>query len=113
LNERAISVAVEVRGAVGRTDLEVTIPGAMLVFEAKRGWLLPSSAQLASYAPRVRARGGGALITLSQASHALARTQLPADVDGVPISRGRERLWLDQFRTYLKGVINIRSVADS
>ena len=131
LDHGEIGVALEVRGAVGRTDLEIIVPGAMLVFEAKRGWLLPSTAQLSGYAPRVRARGGGALITLSQASGALARTQLPAEVDGVPIlhlpwrevladvdavrstSRGRERLWLDEFRTYLKGVIDIRSVADS
>jgi hypothetical protein len=124
-------VAIEVRGHDGRTDLEVTLPGVMLVVEAKRGWLLPSAGQLATYAPRVRTWGEGALITLSQASPALARAQLPTRVGDVPVvhlpwrdvltditeaqaaSRGRERLWLDHLRSYLKGVIKIRSVADS
>ncbi|MGW1347033.1 hypothetical protein ACWCOV_38685 [Kribbella sp. NPDC002412] len=126
-----ITIDLEVRDEVGRTDLEVAVPGAVLVFEAKRGWLLPSVAQLASYAPRVRAHGGGTLVTLSQASEALARTQLPPEIDGLPVvhlpwrhvladiaavrstCRGRERFWLDQLDTYLAGVINVRSVADS
>src|SRR3954467_9701536 len=42
-----IGVALEVRGEVGRTDLEIAVPGALVVVEAKRGWLLPSTGQLA------------------------------------------------------------------
>jgi len=131
LDPSEIGAALEVRGDVGRTDLELTFPGAAVIIEAKRGWLLPSFEQLASYAPRISARGGGALVTLSQASHALAATQLPAQVDGVPVlhlpwrdvldkvdesrrlERGQARAWLDQFSTYLHGVIHVRSVSDS
>lgn len=131
LHQEQITIDLEVRDKVGRTDLEVAVPGAVLIFEAKRGWLLPSVAQLGSYAPRVRKRGGGALVTLSQASEALARAQLPPEIDGVPVihlpwrrvledieavrstCRGHERFWLDQLRTYLAGVIKVRSVADS
>jgi hypothetical protein len=126
-----IAAALEVRGEVGRTDLEITFPGAALIIEAKRDWLLPSFDQLARYAPRVAARGGGALVTLSQASRPLAATQLPTHVGGIPVvhlpwrevldlikecrrhERGHARSWLDQFQTYLNGVIRVRSVSDS
>jgi hypothetical protein len=125
-----IAAALEVRGEGGRTDLEITFPGAALIVEAKRDWLLPSFDQLAGYAPRIVARGGGALLTLSQASRALAATQLPTQVGGVPVvhlpwrevidlvnasrrhERGHARVWLDQFQTYLNGVIKVRSVSD-
>ncbi|WP_343972671.1 MULTISPECIES: hypothetical protein [Kribbella] len=131
LDRDQISIDLEVRGAGGRTDLEISVPGEVFVFEAKRGWLLPSVAQLASYAPRIQMRGGGALVTLSQASESLARTQVPAEIDGVPVvhvpwrqvlahisavrgsCRGRERMWLDQLDIYLAGVIKVRNVADS
>ncbi|GAA2617510.1 hypothetical protein [Paractinoplanes durhamensis] len=127
----AASLAVEVRGEVGRTDLEITLPGALLIVEAKRDWLLPTHAQLRAYAPRVRKRGDGALITLSQASRELAQLQTPSQVDGVPVihvswrdvltdlrairveRRGQERLWLDQLNTYLRRVVHLRPVADS
>lgn len=92
---------------------------------------LPTTAQLASYAPRVLARGGGALVTLSQASRDLASSLLPHEIDGVPVihlpwpdvvevltavrsaERGQRRLWLDQFQTYLTKVIHVRPPADS
>jgi hypothetical protein len=53
------SFALEVRAEVGRTDLEVRLPAtsALLIFEAKRDWLLP----------------------------ALAATQLPSTIEGVPV----------------------------
>jgi hypothetical protein len=125
------SLALEVRGDVGRTDLQIVLAGALLIVEAKRNWLLPTISQLAAYAPRVREHGGGTLVTLSQASGALARVQLPAEVDGVPIvhlswreiltdlaevsrdRRGKERVWLDELANYLRGVVRLRSIADS
>lgn len=82
----AASLALEVRGDAGRTDLQITLSEALLIFEAKRDWLLPTQAQLRIYAPRVRMFGGGALVTLSQASSALAQVHLPAEVDGVPVT---------------------------
>jgi hypothetical protein len=127
-----VALALEVSGEDGRTDLEVRSSGALLIFEAKRGWMLPTSLQLGKYAGRVAQHpNGGALVTLSQASPELARASLPSTVDGVPVvhlpwrdvltdisnarraCRGRERLWLDELQNYLKGVIRVRSVADS
>ena len=125
--------ALEVRADVGRTDLEVRLPAssALLVFEAKRGWLLPTKKQLAQYVPRIHHYGTGALVSLSQASPALAAAQLPTEIKGVPVvhlpwrevltdiapvrpkCRGRERVWLDELHTYLLEVVRMRTVADS
>lgn len=124
------SIAMEERDKKGRTDLEIRLADALVICEAKRGWLLPTTTQLSQYAGRVRRRGGGALVTLSQASHALA-AKLPPEVEGVPVvhlpwvdvladingvrsdCRGRERFWLEELRNYLIGVIRVRSIADS
>lgn len=102
-----------------------------MIIEAKRDWLVPTIHQLAAYAPRIHERGGGALVTLSQASGALAAVQIPAEVEGVPVvhlswrhvladldsvsreCRGQERFWLDQLAAYLEGVMRLRSIADS
>jgi hypothetical protein len=127
-----ISLALEVRGETGRTDLELHVGDSLYIVEAKRDWLLPTKKQLAQYANRVGAMtGGGALVTLSQASHALATHTLPTEVGGVPVvhlpwrdvladveavrpkCRGKERLWLEEFRTYIKEVIWLLPVGDS
>jgi hypothetical protein len=127
-----LSFALEVRDDAGRTDLEFRLGSGLYIFEAKRGWLLPTKAQLAKYAGRVKAsNGSGALVTLSQASHALASYNLPPHVEGVPVihlpwsdvladieltrpkCRGHERLWLDEFRAFLREVIWMRPVGDS
>ncbi|MGR6978386.1 hypothetical protein [Mycobacteroides abscessus] len=129
---RNTAVGLEVRDAAGRTDLELRIGQSLFIFEAKRGWLLPGTPQLSRYADRIHRDGGrGALVTLSQASRDLAERQLPSEVKGIrvvhlswrdilediatvqPRCRGRERVWLDELRMYLKGVIRLRSVADS
>jgi hypothetical protein len=125
------SLALEVRGQVGRTDLEITVRDALVVVEAKPGWLLPTETQLASYTRRIHDRGRGLLVTLSQASDALAAATLPHRVDGVDVvhlawrqlladlaaaqvsCRGIERHWLDELETYLNEVIWVRSKADS
>jgi hypothetical protein len=125
------SFALEVRGEVGRTDLEIRLPTGLLILEAKRGWLLPTARQLRSYVERIKSYGDGALVTLSQASAELAAVHLPNDIAGVPVvhlswrdvlntmssvkpvSRGKERVWLDELQSYLKKVIRMRPVADS
>lgn len=130
-NDEEISFALEVRAEIGRTDLEVRLPSALLIFEAKRDWLLPTTRQLAQYVSRIQRYGAGALVSLSQASIALADTQLPSVIEGVPVvhlpwrdvlvdiaaaravCRGRERVWLDELHTYLLEVIRMRTVADS
>lgn len=126
-----LHISIEKRDKKGRTDLEIQAPGALLVFEAKRGWLLPTETQLRQYVGRIRGRGGGALVTLSQASRNLAAMRLPKQIAGVPVIhlpwkdilgdidrvrpvvRGQQRVWLDQLHTYLRRVIRMRSVADS
>lgn len=124
-------LALEVRGELGRTDFEIEVGESLVIIEAKRGWLLPTVAQLKQYVGRIATRTSGALVTLSQASQSLAASSLPTEVNGVPVvhlpwsevladikavssgCRGRERLWLDELRTYLEGVIRVRDIADS
>jgi len=132
-DDEDVSFALEVRAEVGRTDLEVRLPAvsALLIFEAKRDWLLPTSKQLTQYVSRIRRYGAGVLVSLSQASQALAATQLPKEIRGVPVvhlpwrdiladmaaarpkCKGRERIWLDELLIYLMEVIRMRTVADS
>jgi hypothetical protein len=105
-------------------DENVPVPGPLL---AKSSYFMrcrrkaPSAVQLGQYANRIAKRSGGMLVTLSQASQALAASSLPAQVDGVPVvhlpwrdvladiaavrsgCRGRERVWLDELHAYLRG----------
>jgi hypothetical protein len=122
---------LETRDDGGRTDLEISIGGQLIVIEAKRGWLVPDEMQLAKYAPRVGAHGGGLLVSLSAASPDWAHQKLPGTVCGVPVShltwdqvrldvqdargiaRGGERGWLDEFTDYLRKAIRMRDPADS
>lgn len=126
------SLALEVSDDDGRTDLEMRLPGALVIFEAKRGWMVPTQAQLARYAGRIAEHpDGGVLVTLSQASHDLAMAYgLPRQIAGVPLvhlpwaevvdditvvrraCRGTERVWLDELHAYLKEVIQMRSPED-
>ena len=126
-------LALETRDGVGRTDLELRLPGALVIFEAKSGWAIPHRSQLEKYASRiVQQPRGGVLVTLSQASPALAAASgLPDFVDGVPVvhlpwsavltdvsssregRRGAERLWLDELHSYLREVIRMRRPEDS
>jgi hypothetical protein len=119
------AVALEVRDADGRTDLELTFDAHVVVVEAKRGWLLPSPAQLGRYAARVAATGAGSLVTLSDCSPQWAAHKLPAEVDGIPVAhlpwsvvlhelaaaraaaRGSERLWLAELETFLGKVVTV------
>ena len=127
-----VGFALEVRAEDGRTDLEIRLGDALLIVEAKRGWLLPGVSQLRRYTRRISSDvGAGALISLSQASRELAAYHLPSEVGGVPVRhlpwvdvmadiaiasrgrRGQERLWLDEFHAYLQGVIRVRQPYDS
>ena len=128
------TLALEVRGSEGRTDLQMHLPGALVIFEAKGGWIVPTARQLAQYAGRITEHehpAGGVLVTLSQASGDLATAcGLPASIDGIPVvhlpwtevldditaarrtCRGTERVWLDELHAYLKEVIRMRSPKD-
>lgn len=125
------SVSIETRDANGRTDLEIETSGALLVIEAKRGWNLPSDAQLQRYVPRIKSFGGGQLITLSDCSDEWAARKLPLEVGGVTVrhlswervraqlqlalhkTRGTERLWLRELNQYLRRAVRMTDVSDS
>jgi hypothetical protein len=77
---------VETRDDRGRTDLEIDTGPDLVVVEAKRHWITPGETQLDCYAPRVRARGSGVLVSLSDASLEWAAQQLPPSVLGVPLA---------------------------
>jgi hypothetical protein len=75
----------------GRTDIELRVGDALLIFEAKLGWNLPTSVQLGGYEQRLlerlaQSQSGGAidpisnaaLITLSECSAEWAARKLPA-----------------------------------
>ena len=123
------AVRMETRDDTGRTDLEFDTGSHLLVVEAKRGWVLPGEIQLGGYAPRIRQRGAGLLVTLSDASADWARDVLPATVGGVELrhlswamvrhdltqarqrSRGQERVWLDELDRYLGRAVKGRDPA--
>ena len=125
------AVRMETRDDTGRTDLEFDTGSHLLVVEAKRGWVLPGEIQLGGYAPRIRQRGAGLLVTLSDASADWARDVLPATVGGVELrhlswamvrhdltqarqrSRGQERVWLDELDRYLGRAVKGRDPAES
>ena len=122
------TIDLEVSDDLGRTDLELHGADHVVVIEAKRGWLLPTTTQLAAYASRCRTMPVAHLVTLSDCSPDWARLQLPATVDGVKVTHlpwsvvrerladarrgtaGHERLWLDQLDTYLKETLRVVEV---
>ncbi len=132
LDAHEATLALEERDAEGRTDLELRLPGALVIFEAKRGWIVPTNDQLAKYVGRIAAEPkGGVLVTLSQASRDLATAYgLPASINDIPVvhlpwtdalddinaarhgCRGTERVWLDELHAYLREVIRMRRPED-
>lgn len=52
----AASLALEVRGDAGRTDLQITLPQALFIVEAKRDWLLPTADGVPHLFPPLRRR---------------------------------------------------------
>lgn len=116
----------------GITDIQVTVPGRLdVVFEAKRGWTLPTEAQLRRYAQRLQ-RGEAIdrrLAVLTQwgatnyASKRIAGWDLglPCEVIGwedvlklatraAKEAPRPERKLLGEFATYLAGVVEMRNI---
>jgi len=110
----------------GYTDIEIIGRDIHLIVEAKRGWSLPSLAQLRKYARRIeREREHHRLIVLAECSPDYGRRHLPRDVSGVPLTyiswkqiyrmsqnRSRKTLkekWLiAELQGYLKGVMSMQ-----
>jgi hypothetical protein len=123
-----IDASLEVADDQGRTDLELRTDDALIIIEAKKGWLVPGEAQLAQYAGRFAVTGKALIVSLSDSSADWAARTLPSDVGGIPVAhlpwdsiraglraarraaRSSERLWLDQFSTYLAGATAVRSL---
>ena len=126
----AVEVALEVADAEGRTDLQLVGHQAMVIVEAKKGWLVPGEAQLSRYAGRFEAGGQGLLVTLSDSSTAWAAYELPDQVAGTPVlhlpwdevradvgqaikaTQGSERVWLRELSSYLAGATSVRDKSD-
>lgn len=118
------------RGDDGITDIEITLPGRLLlIIEAKRGPELPTSNQLEKYA-RVLDRGledQKHLIALTNASIASAETHLTcagmtasslhhcswrvvymlAERSAAREQSGEVKRWLRSFSTYVKGLLGM------
>jgi hypothetical protein len=114
----------------GYTDIEVLAGDAHVVIEAKRGWVTPSDAQLARYAPRLSAPRR-LLVALTECSPAFAARRLPEEVSGVPVvhlswnqvaalvdaqSRrvsGAQRRILRELHDYLRGIMTAQDIASN
>src|SRR4051794_3676429 len=78
----ALLLQETVSGA-GRTDVEVETDRLHLIAEAKRGWTLPTDAQLLQYTGRFGATRKAKLLVASECSGEYAEPRLPKEVAGV------------------------------
>jgi hypothetical protein len=111
----------------GFTDIEIRFDHAHLIFEAKRGWILPTVDQLTKYRQRLRGAPGEELVVISEANRDFAARRLPPKVDGVPVlyvswaeiittiraaaqtARSHsERRMLVELRRYLRGAVRMQ-----
>jgi hypothetical protein len=79
----------------GITDIEIRSKDLHVIIEAKRGWELPSLAQLSRYAPRfgkVAATKIQRIVTMSECSQEYADHYLASSVAGIPL---RHVSWRD------------------
>lgn len=125
-----LDVALEVADDEGRTDLELRTGGALVIIEAKKGWLLPGETQLGKYVARFGDPPNGLIVSLSDSSGVWAARELPPHVNAIPVvhlpwddvrtdlrsarmtARSAERLWLEQLITYLAGATAVRDPAE-
>jgi hypothetical protein len=75
----------------GRTDLEIVVGDAVhIIFEAKKGWEIPTLNQLGLYAQRSLFSSNGTavrrFVTASQADSRYASLHLPLAVNGMPLA---------------------------
>lgn len=119
----------------GYTDIEIKHQSCFhLIFEAKKGWVLPGRAQLEKYVSRFKNDHGAyennrqVLISLSAASDDYGERNLDPDIEGYPLihfswqtlvnllhstmkdSKSRtEKYWLKECAKHLKGYISMTS----
>lgn len=110
----------------GVTDVEVFGPSFHVIIEAKRGWQLPSDAQLRRYAKRLQGfdRPTQALVVMAECSAEYAKLHLPRAIEGIAVkylgwkevaglTDGRagthaEKRLLGQLRTYLRRIVRMQ-----
>ena len=119
----------------GFTDIEIFIPKFLhIVIEAKQHWELPPIKQLEKYAKRLNTRhiSNPLLVTLSAASRGYAQRRLPSTINLVPVVHRswadlhtlvnqaycstksmEEKLWLREFKIYLRGFVSMRNLQDN
>jgi hypothetical protein len=115
----------------GYTDIELQSDRVALVLEAKRGWDLPTQAQLKKYLPRVVRGGVGRLLVVAEASAHYAEPRLPEVVGEIPVVYRSwkaiatlaescapqvgfsERRLLRELVTYLRGLMTMQDVTSN
>ncbi|HEV2973724.1 MAG TPA: hypothetical protein VGX69_01855 [Solirubrobacteraceae bacterium] len=119
----------------GRTDVELETERLHLVLEAKRGWNLPTEAQLQQYADRLNERDDrrGRIVVVAECARYYPPVKtLPKSLDGVPVlylpwkriaeiamnmaaasrSHAEKRLLAD-LTSYLKGLMTMQDVTSN
>lgn len=120
-NQTIISLQ-EHKSGLGITDIEIRCPGKChIIFEAKKGWELPTSKQLQSYVPRfINPNISNAIVTVSAASGQYASLYQPTNCHGIPVkhiswsevhdfckvlknktSSNTEKYWVNEFKKHL------------
>lgn len=119
----------------GRTDVEIETERLHLVLEAKRGWNLPTMAQLHQYADRLNAldeRERSIGVVAECAAYYPPVKALPKAIDGVPVSYTpwkriaeiatstaagssghAEKRLLTELTSYLKGLMTMQDVTSN
>ena len=115
----------------GRTDIEVLDEkNVHIIFEAKRGWVLPGRDQLTKYSVREDFAKSAVphkhIVSLSECSRTYADLYLPHDIPGVPVSHlpykevyqlaiqsigasnHEQKHLLSQFTDYLWGLMSMQ-----
>jgi hypothetical protein len=118
-------------GDRGYTDIELLAEHAHVVVEAKRGWVVPTVAQLARYAPRLTSSPNPLLVALTECSPAYAQRRLPESVGGVAVQHrswshlvgitdracrvGRlaDRRLVGELGRYLRGVMTMQDLTSN
>ncbi len=108
----------------GVTDIEIEADDVNVIIEAKRGWTLPTEAQLRQYADRKPHM----IVVLSECSKEYARPRLARRIGGVEVThrswrdiaklvrksiqvgRRAERHALDEFLTYLETAMPVQDL---
>lgn len=110
----------------GFTDVDIRGPHLHVIIEAKRGWTLPTNAQLRRYAPRLDSKTAqAAIVVMSECSPVYAKRHLPEQIDDVPLTHiswaevqqlalvgcqcHAEKRLLAELRTYLQKVVKMQN----